>query len=408
MSEKRNIPGSWEAVSIEDVVFNQKGKKPKKLEVNHFENSLPYLDIKAFEHNEIRQYADEDSSNIIDENDVAIVWDGARSGWVSKGKKGALGSTLARLKPFVFSQSYLYYFLSSKFLYINNNAKGTGIPHVDPLILWGIKMPLPPLNEQTRIVAKIEELFSDLDNGIQNLKLAQNQLKVYRQALLKNAFEGQLTEQWRKDINPEPAEKLLERIKEERQKRYEQELADWEKAVKQWEKDGKKGRKPSKPKAPEFMMTFSNSEKRDFKKLPKGWLWEKIGNIADLTSGQHILERDYNDKNNGIPYLTGPSDFGDKYPQNTKWTTSPKAVAEVNDILITVKGSGVGKINMMNQYGAISRQLMALSSFTNNWYLYYFLQSKFLKLQELSTGTAIPGIGREQVLSMALPLISIE
>ncbi|RPJ74726.1 MAG: hypothetical protein EHM20_10130 [Alphaproteobacteria bacterium] len=57
--------------------------------------------------------------------------------------------------------------------------------------------PLPPLPEQRAIVSKIELLFSELDNGIANLKLAQEQLKVYRQAVLKKAFEGELTRKWR-------------------------------------------------------------------------------------------------------------------------------------------------------------------------------------------------------------------
>ena len=60
------------------------------------------------------------------------------------------------------------------------------------------KIPLPPLAEQHRIVAKIEELFSELDKGVENLRAAQQQLKVYRQAVLQWAFEGKLTEEWRK------------------------------------------------------------------------------------------------------------------------------------------------------------------------------------------------------------------
>ncbi|MEY3121658.1 MAG: hypothetical protein RI993_483, partial [Pseudomonadota bacterium] len=60
-----------------------------------------------------------------------------------------------------------------------------------------IQIFVPPTNEQHRIVAKIEELFSELDKGIENLKTAQAQLKVYRQSLLKHAFEGKLTAQWR-------------------------------------------------------------------------------------------------------------------------------------------------------------------------------------------------------------------
>ena len=77
-----------------------------------------------------------------------------------------------------------------------------------------MKIALCPLPEQRRIVAKIEELFSSLDKGIENLKTAQQQLKVYRQAVLKWAFEGKLADQ---DPNDEPASVLLERIRGERE-----------------------------------------------------------------------------------------------------------------------------------------------------------------------------------------------
>ncbi len=79
------------------------------------------------------------------------------------------------------------------------------------------KILLPPLVEQNAILAKTEEIFSDLDNGIANFKKAQAQLKIYRQAVLKKAFEGQLTKEWReKQSNLPTAEELLKQIKEER------------------------------------------------------------------------------------------------------------------------------------------------------------------------------------------------
>jgi type I restriction enzyme S subunit len=80
-------------------------------------------------------------------------------------------------------------------------------------IVREIEIPLPPLPEQHRIVAKIEELFSSLDKGIETLKTTQVQLKVYRQAVLKWAFEGMLVPQ---DPNDLPASVLLARIKAER------------------------------------------------------------------------------------------------------------------------------------------------------------------------------------------------
>jgi len=84
--------------------------------------------------------------------------------------------------------------------------------------LKGVEIPLAPLPEQRRIVAKVEELFTNLDAGVESLKKVKTQLKRYRQAVLKYAFEGKLTEEWRKTRKDqiEPATKLLERIKHER------------------------------------------------------------------------------------------------------------------------------------------------------------------------------------------------
>ncbi len=148
-------------------------------------------------------------------------------------------------------------------------------------------IPLPPLNEQNKITDTIDELFNELDNGVANLKLAQNQLKVYRQALLKQAFEGKLTEQWRKENNLELAEKLIKRIKEERQKRYEQELKDWKAAVKVWENDGKKGKKPEKPKAQKHI-EISKDEIDSLKSLPDVWQYSKIVNIPLSVLVSHL------------------------------------------------------------------------------------------------------------------------
>lgn len=77
-------------------------------------------------------------------------------------------------------------------------TKGTTRPRVNLSHIRQLEISLPPLKEQKRIVARVDELFSELDKGIENLKIAQEQLKVYRQAVLKHAFEGKLTADWRK------------------------------------------------------------------------------------------------------------------------------------------------------------------------------------------------------------------
>lgn len=140
-----------------------------------------------------------------------------------------------------------------------------------------LQIPLAPYLEQQRIVAKIEALFSELDKGIENFKTAREQLKVYRQALLKHAFSGKLTEQWRAE-NPdklESAEILLERIQNERQQRYQQQLKEWE----------ANGRQGSKPKAPRTLPPLTAEELAELSELPKGWGWFRLVDVSDISGG---------------------------------------------------------------------------------------------------------------------------
>ena len=113
---------------------------------------------------------------------------------------------------YLFYLFYLFYFFLQKSIREDAKRNFTGSAgqlRVPKNYFESIPIPLPPLAEQHRIVAKIEELFSDLEDGIVSLKKAQAQLKTYRQAVLKYAFEGKLTAAWRQQHQPEPAEKLL-------------------------------------------------------------------------------------------------------------------------------------------------------------------------------------------------------
>jgi type I restriction enzyme, S subunit len=140
---------------------------------------------------------------------------------------------------------------------------------------------LPPLNEQRRIVAKIEELFSELDKGVESLKKTRAQLKTYRQAVLKHAFEGKLTARWREENKDklEPAEKLLERIKTERAARYQQQLEEWKQAVKKWRDSGKEDKKPAKPRTQKEPEPLSYEEIQGFPAVPRGWSWCSLDEI---------------------------------------------------------------------------------------------------------------------------------
>ena len=142
-----------------------------------------------------------------------------------------------------------------------------------------VQIPLAPQNEQRRIATKIEELFSELDKGVESLKAARAKLDVYRQAVLKNAFEGKLTAQWRAENKDklDTAEQLLARIQQERKARYEEQLKEWEAAVKEWEVCGKSGRRPQRPKKLPKVTGLPHNVTGKLPPLPKPWIWEKLG-----------------------------------------------------------------------------------------------------------------------------------
>src|SRR5690606_6018332 len=120
---------------------------------------------------------------------------------------------------------------------------------------------IPPFPEQRKIVEKLDELISELDNGITNLRAAKDKLEIYRQAVLKKAFEGELTKEWREQqTDLLTADELLEQIQEERLKHYENQLTEWEEAVVKWETNGKQGKKPSKPKKFKPIRKWSDDE----------------------------------------------------------------------------------------------------------------------------------------------------
>ncbi len=326
LSAKSSYPSHWKIVRLGDYVVSEKGKKPKNLsDIQTDKYPIPYIDIKAFEKNIVDKFTDGEKCRLCYEEDILMVWDGSRSGLVSKGKSGALGSTLVRLNFPDMLNEYAYYFMKSKYLEINSRAKGATTPHVDPHLLWNYEFPLPPLDEQNRIVNKIESLLSELDSSIENLQRAKEKLKLYRQSVLKSAFEGKLTEAWRQAHADEleDAEVLLERIKQEREAAHEESLVEWEASVKAWEKGGKVGKKPAKPKKPKELPPLSGEELEALPELPEGWKWTRIDSLGDIQLG-----RQRSPKNISNQYPT-------KYIRAANITEDGISVKEVFDMEFT-------------------------------------------------------------------------
>lgn len=293
--EGKQLPDGWEVVPLQSAISLQKGKKPKNIGEASKERNIPYIDIKAFETGEISKYCTDEKVVFCKEDDVLVVWDGARSGLVGFGAKGAVGSTIARINPSGLYPKYLYYFLQSNFKFLNTKTRGVGIPHIDPGVFNNIEFPLAPPEQQKRIVAKIEELFSHIDAGIAGLKRAKQLLKQYRQSVLKAAVTGELTKEWREQNkdNLEPATRLLKRILKQRRRKWEQQQLEQFKAKGKIPKDDQWKGEYKEPILPALLVELEN---------PDEWELVSIDQVAEVLLGK-MLDKAKHTTGKRLPYL---------------------------------------------------------------------------------------------------------
>ncbi len=207
------------------------------------------------------------------------------------GRKGAAGAVSFCAQPcwpidttyYVCPNEHLdirfsYYLFT--FLRLSRFDRSTAIPGLNRDDVHRLRVAIPPLPEQLRIVERLEALFDEIDRGVESLRTAQRMIGLYRQSLLKSAFEGRLTAQWRAENTDklETAEAILARIHEERVSHYKDALQAWNRAVDQWRTRGAVGRKPAKPKAPMVdSIPDTGGLRLALPELPEGWAWARLG-----------------------------------------------------------------------------------------------------------------------------------
>ena len=226
--------------------------------------------------------------------------------------------------------SYLFWYLYYQRGQLHARGKGGTQRNISQTVIRSFPFVLAPLPEQHRIVAKLDELFSELDAGVAALERAQAKLKRYRASVLKAAVEGKMTEEWRQENPPdETGEELLERILVERRKHWEEE---------QLAKFKAQGRKPPKNWQKKYKEPLG-PDKTDLPALPEGWIWSSIDQLIrePLRNGHSAKVVKSED---GVPIFSlSAVTEGDFSGRNIKTTSAdPKKVrdlwVEINDIFI--------------------------------------------------------------------------
>ncbi len=299
------------------------------------------------------------------------------------------------------SNRYLLYALNQT--NYRGYANGTTRLKLTQSAMRQLPIKLAPFPEQHRIVAKIEELFSELDKGIENLKTAQAQLKVYRQALLKHAFEGKLTAQWREQNRGqlETAAALQQRIQQERAERYQQQLADWQ-------TNG-----GSKPKAPKPLPPLTAEELAELPELPEGWVYAYLSDLGDLGRGKS-KHRPRNDPRlfGGIyPFVqTGEVKAANRFIRQYSQTLSDFGLQQsklwpTGTLCITI-AANIAETAFLGFDGCFPDSVVGFSAFKKiiaPEYVDFFIQAARTRIEAYAPATAQKNINLETLENLVVP-----
>jgi len=273
---------------------------------------------------------------------------------------------------------------------------GSAQPKMTQDNMNSILIPLPPYSEQKHMSQHLNEVMYTVDN-IEIGKVDINELvSKAKSKILDLAIRGKLVPQ---DPNDEPASVILERIRTEK-----------EELIKQGKiKRDKKESVIFKGDDNSYYEKVGNNvncidEKISFE-LPEGWAFIRLNTAWELISGRDLSPSEYNNKNDGIPYITGASNFKNGHISLVRWTPVPQVITRRGDLLLTCKGT-IGEI-AHNNFGEahIARQIMAIRNIysLNVDFLALCIEYSMTKIKQAAKGL-IPGISREDILNLVIPI----
>ena len=405
------IPQGWEWTRIGNIFNHTSGKQQSSSNKNSgtpqkfITTSNLYWGYFVLDNVKIMNFTEEEIRTCsATKGDLLVCEGGAgygRSAIWNEDYDICLQNHVHRLRPCISGIcEYVYHFIY--LLKESNNlaSVGTAMPGLSANRLKGLLLPLPPLSEQRRIVAKLGELlpqvekYSKVQSYLDELNVSIND--KLKKSILQEAIQGKLVPQITREGT---AQELLEQIRQEKQRLT---------------KEGK-----LKKSALTDSVIYKGDDNKYYERvdkseidisdeipfeIPQSWSWCRLSSVITLLSGRDLTPDRYNSKENGIPYITGASNFYNGNLLINRWTESPMTVSHFNDLLITCKGT-IGEM-AFNRIGSIhiARQIMALTGIVGDLdYIRWFLYANISSI-ERQANSMIPGISRDTLLKTLLPL----
>lgn len=398
------IPDSWEWVRLNNifsVINGDRGKNyPAKSTLSN--KGIPFISAVNLDGKSVvnddnllclsdAQYDKLGSGKLI-KGDVVVCIRGSLG---KHGKfpfyKGAIASSLVILRSMYNEQilsEFIMMYLDSPLFFdeIKKFDNGTAQPNLAAKSLEQFFVPLPPLSEQKRIVAKIEEILPHIDEydtkASELIELNDSFPERFKKSILQEAVQGKLVPQ---DPSDEPASILLEKIAKEKEKLI---------------KEGKIKKQKSLPPITEDEIPFD---------IPNSWEWVRLGNIATLTMGQSPKGTAVHEGGDGIEFHQGKICFTQKYLcKSSQKTNEPNKIVEPNTLLLCVRAP-VGTVNITQRRICIGRGLCGINihSGMDSDFMFYWLtclKNDFIKKATGTTFIAITGNIIEEELIPLPPL----
>lgn len=394
-----DIPDSWEWVRLGDVVEIKGGKRvPKGKKLSDQKSYCPYIRVADMSNNTIqiknlkyvnKEIYDQIHNYTITADDLyfSIAGTIGKVGRVPQSLNGALlTENAAKITSYQINLNYLVQILKSPIVAQQHSRILSKVaqPKLSLIKLKQTFIPLPPLEEQSRIAAKIAQLFALLrkvESSTQQYAKLQTLLKS---KVLDLAMRGKLVEQ---DPNDEPASVLLEKIKAEK-----------EQLIKE------KKIKKSKPLPP------ISDEEKTFE-IPDSWEWVRLGDVGLIATGNTPTKNNSDFYGGATPFIK-PADIQNLIINyNTKDFLSEKGeqkgrLAYKNDILVTCIGN-LGRNNIINRKVAYNQQINGISPLiVSSSLLHYFMLSSFFisSMYNYASATTLPILNKTKLSNLIIPL----
>lgn len=282
------------------------------------------------------------------------------------------------------SLKYLYYYLLFQRPNLIKQGVGGAQPNISQTILKKLEISYPDsITEQQRIVARIEELFSELDKAVDTLKTTKEQLEVYRQAVLKAAFEGKYTKWWRKNHNVSANEEYCELRKEN-----------------------------------QVFKDTSGDENELSLNIPDEWMKVRLGEIFDVEVGATPSRQHAEYWNGSIPWVSSGE---------VRFTTINKTREMITDIglknastnlqpigtvLLAMIGEGKTRgqsaiLNIPAAHNQNTAAILVSKTLCQPKYIYYFLQLNYENTRRVGSGNNQKALNKERVRAIRVPFAPI-